>query len=471
MKASLESLLASSLNELKDLNAPVTAASEIESPVEGLQSIDAKQIEQDVMEHIQDERYNDEGALRAAACDYFEQNELEHANLRHEIAEVRESVSTVVSSMEMLSLLTSMESLDDSAVEMANNAMGAIALQAGDLQAPTVETEDGAITTASMEGLMDFIKQALGKLKKWIKEKFENIAINMRRGFIYREVMIKRIDSLQKRMDSLPEDYGIPGKPLRYDASKTSSLYSDNKLIEFKPTAMRKAFDDAYKLLTFGIDTIASDAATRSNASAEALAAILVARDSVSAETQMKDLYKVLTKDLPVSKGVTYGTEIAGLIFVDGSIGYRSRYRDVDWIMDLINLLEPNQLLVKQRRNGRTNGPADDVADLRGVLDVVVDAVEKEKTFDYAYYNELCLAWNEANECYNRLYGMVTNMEFTHMTSELWRALDIACTSMFTFLDKAYYHTENCRAPYLRLIDSVTYVLEEQMKAYVAVNR
>lgn len=470
MKSSLESLLAASLSDLKDLNEPVTSNTELDSPVESLTVISADQIQQDVLEHMKDERYNDEGAQRQATEEYFERNEQEHAALRGEIAQVQEAVSTVISSMEMLSVLVSMESIDDNTAEMAENAMGAIALQAGE-QVPSIEVEDGKLTTASMEGLTDFIKNAFSKLKKWIKEKFENMAINARRGAVYREVMIKRITALQARMEKMPEDYGIPAKLIRYDASWTSAFSMDNKPVDFTETELKKAFDEAYKLLVYGVDNLAEDAVKRSSAVADVLAGVLVARDSIAAEEQLKGLYKDLTKELPVSKAVENGREIAGMTFVDGSMGYRSRYRDVDWIMDLVNLLEPNQLGVKYRRSGRTGGQADDLKRLTAILDVVVDAVEREKTFNYDYYNELTVAWREANECYNKLWSMVVNMEFAHMTNELWRALDIACTSMFTFLDKAYYHTETCRAPYLRLINSTTSVLEEQMKAYVAINR
>jgi hypothetical protein len=470
MKSSLESLLAASLSDLKDLNAPVTSNTELDSPVESLTVISADQIQQDVLEHMKDERYNDEDAQRQVAEEYFERNEQEHAALRGEIAQVQEAVSTVISSMEMLSVLVSMESIDDNTAEMAENAMGAIALQAGE-QVPNIEVEDGKLTTASMEGLTDFIKNAFAKLKKWVKEKFENMAINARRGAVYREVMVKRITALQARMEKMPEDYGIPAKPIRYDAAWTSVFSMDNKPVDFTESELKKAFDEAYKLLVYGVDNLATDAVKRSSAVADVLAGVLVARDGITAEEQLKGLYKELTKELPVSKAVANGREIAGMTFVDGSMGYRSRYRDVDWIMDLVNLMEPNQLGVKYRRTGRTSGQADDLKRLISILDVVVDAVEREKTFNYDYYNELSVAWREANECYDKLWSMVVNMEFAHMTNELWRALDIACTSMFTFLDKAYYHTETCRAPYLRLINSTTSVLEEQMKAYVAINR
>lgn len=470
MKSSLESLLAASLSDLKDLNEPVTSNTELDSPIESLSVIAAEQIEQDVLEHMKEERYSDEGTQRQIAEDYFERNEQEHAALRGEIAHVQEAVSTVISSMEMLSVLASMESIDNSTAEMAENALGAIALQAGET-APRLEVEDGKLTTASMEGLTDFIKNAFSKLKKWIKEKFENMAINARRGAVYREVMLKRIASLQARMEQMPEDYGIPSKVIRYDASWTSAFSMDNKPLDFTETALKKALDDTYKVLVYGVDKLAEDAVKRSSAVADVLAGVLVARDSIAAEEQLKGLYKELTKELPVIKAVEYGRELAGMTFIDGSMGYRSRYRDVEWIMDLVNLLEPNQLGVKYRRTGRTGGQADDLKALKAILEVVIDAVEREKTFDYAYYSELSVAWREANECYNKLWSMVVNMEFAHMTNELWRALDIACTSMFTFLDKAYYHTETCRGPYLRLINSTTSVLEEQMKAYVAINR
>ncbi|MNU09903.1 hypothetical protein D3C72_2567510 [compost metagenome] len=66
---------------------------------------------------------------------------------------------------------------------------------------------------------------------------------------------------------------------------------------------------------------------------------------------------------------------------------------------------------------------------------------------------------------------MVTNNHLPQLNNELWRALDVACSAMFVIVERAYYQTLYMRAPSFRLIQGLVYVCEEQVNAYVAVNR
>jgi hypothetical protein len=470
MKVSIESILAASLSDLKELNQSVDTAEVQEGPVEGLLTIDSKQIEQEVLEHMQDERYTDETTLRQVAEDFFASGELDRSRAAGELKEVREVVTSAVTSLEMLGVLASMESITDETVEVANKALGAVALQTG-TPVPVIEAEDGKVTEASMEGLLDFIKAAFAKMKKWIKEKLENIRISMRRGFTHKQALIARLQACQKRLESLPEEYGIPGKPLRYDTTETAYFYLDGKEIEFEAADLKKLFTETYKLLEYGVTKLADDASERSVTLGTKLPTILVARDQVGAEEIARGMYKDVTKELPVSKAVKYGRDIGGINFVDGSMGYRSRYRDAEWIMELVNLIEANQLFGRHRRTGRVSGKAVDLNELREILDIVADNLEKQYTFDFVYYYTLVEAWGAANNDYERLVGMVQGADFPQMNSELWRAVDIACNAMFYFLDKAYYHAEVCRDPHFRVLHASLYVAEEQLKAYVATNR
>lgn len=470
MKSSLESLLAASLSDLQQISTHAEASDD-SSPIETLNTITSEQINAEVLEHIKEERYQDEDGLRDYAEEYAEANQLDHAAMRAEIEDVRETVQVVAASMEMLSLMASMESIDGDTLVTANTTLSNIASQAGEPQAPVLLVEDGKITTASMEGLVDFIKNVMTKLKNWIKEKFENMAISMRRGNMYRQTLIKRVEALQARMNKLPEDYGIPAKALKYDINWILTLYEDGQPIPFNAKALKASSDEALKLMTFATSKMAEEAVKRSSAIGDVIAGVLVARDENAAEEQLRKLFKDVSGKLPVEDAVKYGSEKAGATFIDGGVNYRSRYRDAEWIMELVRLLEVNQLFVRYRRSGRMDIKVLDVAELRDILDVAINLMEDPVMTDYGYFNELSGAWHDANEVYGKLWTMVNSMQFAHMNNELWRAFDVSVSGMFILLDKTYYHIESLRAPSYRLLSGMLYVLEEQMKAYAAVNR
>jgi len=471
MKSSLESLLAASLGELKELNSPVGDAIEQPGPVEGLGALTVEQIEEEVLEHLKEERYSGEDNLRQVSCDFFEQNELEHAKLQADINDVRETVATVVSSMEMLAVLTSMESLETDTVIAANNALSAIALQSGEPEAPMVVVDDGKITDASMESLVDFIKDAFGRLKKWIKEKFQNIQIAMRRGTMHRQVLLKRLDAVKDRLDSLPENYGIPSKPLRYDPQYTLMLFSDDRSIPLTASDFKAAVKDAMTLMESAIDKVVPDAAKRSETLADGVFKALTSRDYPAADTALREAFNATAAKLPIEAIVTRGKEQAGITFIDPALSYRSRYREAEWIMDLLTQLDMNQAMVKYRRVGQFDGKVAELSDLKALFMEVATLYEHPSLTNYAYYAEAVMAWEAASKAFNRMVGIGQAGGLTQMNHELWRAVDVGTSGMFRFIDKAYYHTEMCRAPAYRLLSGMLYVLEEQLKAYAAVNR
>ncbi|MNZ31110.1 hypothetical protein D3C78_484020 [compost metagenome] len=390
--------------------------------------------------------------------------------MKREIAEIRELVGTVASSMEMLSVVASMEDIDSTAVVSANTAIANIASSVGEELPPVLVAEDGEFTTASMESLVNFVKDILIRLKKWIKTKFENMAISFRRGNLYRGTLIKRVHALQARMDSMPNDYGIPSKSPRYDVNYLVQMYNDGNPIPFSAEALGPVCGQIVTLIEKATKDIAPDAVRRSTAIGDVIATILVARDENSAEDSMRKLFKDVTGPLPVEGIAPAGKEFMGVFYKEPAVG-RSRYRDAEWIMDLVQMLEFNQMPVSARRSGRYELSMLDLPQLRNVLDVVVDLMENDAVSNMDYFNQLSAAWGDAGDVWERLWQMVTTMEFGHMNNELWRAFDIATTAMFEFLNKAYYHIEDLRAPYFRMMSGSLYILEEQMKSYVAVNR
>lgn len=474
MKASLESLLADSLNGVTQPIGPNVVE---DGPTEGLSIITSEQIAADVVEHMKDERYQDPDTLSETCRDFLEQNELEHAQLHGAIGEIKEMVGGAIASMEMLATVASMENIDQSTLDMANSAIGNINNQYGvDGIAPILQLSDNSFTTASMEGLVDWVKKALGSIKKWIVEKFQNMAINQRRSMISRATLLDRAEAVQARIQKLGSDYGIPAKQMRYNPKALFSLYRENAFIPFEPAAMTAGVKEASAMMSFANENIYKDAITRSDAIGDVIADVLVARDELAAEEKLRAIFKNVTTPLPIDTfmaqhNVRDREMVGGITFLDPSKQYRTNYRDAEWIMELVRLVDMNQAQLKYRQVGSVPSTVYDIPVLQDILGAVGEILNDPALSDMTFYDELCQAWGQANTVYNKLYTMIMSMEFPHMNNELWRALDVGCTAMFMFLDKAYYHTNVMRSPMYRYCDALLYVVEEQMKAYVAVNR
>ena len=474
MKSSLESLLSDSLN---GVTQPVTTTVEDQGPVEGLTLITSEQIASDVVEHMKDERYQDPEYLSESCRDFLEQNELEHAELRGSINEIRDMVGGAMASMEMLSVVASMENIDQSALAAANSAIGNINNQYGvDGVAPVLELSDNTFTTASMEGLVDWVKKAMSSIKKWIVEKFQNMAINQRRASVGRATLLARAEAVQDRIQKLGSDYGIPAKQMRYNPKALFSLYREGAFIPFEPAAMSAAVREAADMMVFANENIYKDAITRSDAIGDVIADVLVARDEIAAEEKLRAIFKTATAPMPID---TYMAQhnvrdreiVGGITFLDPARQYRTNYRDAEWIMEMVRVVDMNQAMLKYRQVGSVPSTVYDIPVLQDILDAVGTILDNPALSDMTFYDELCGAWGQANKVYARLYNMIMSMDFPHMNNELWRALDVGTTGMFMFLDKAYYHTHVLRSPMYRYADALLYVLEEQMKQYVAVNR
>lgn len=465
MKPSLESILKESLGQLQSLNPEDT------SPVETLETLTLEEIQQDSLNHIQQERYNSEDGLRGVIEDYLEKNEEDHARIKADIQEVRETVGTVVSSMEMLSLLASMESIDNTAVVAANAALSNIAHQAGE-EAPVVVAEDGQITDVSMESVVDFVKKALSNLRKWIKEKFQNMALAFRRGTNSRVAIAKRIGAAQARLNSLPSDYGIPAKAVRYSTDFTPLIYRAGAILPFDKKSLAVAAAEAVETLKKGVNEISTTGVKYSTVLGDAIGQAMIARDEFSADQVLRKAFKEASGEWPVQKLVKVDHELAGgMTFLAPDTNIRINYRDAEWIMELVRFMRTNQARVMYRRSGQGPSQISELPDLQEVLNTVSDILNDPALNDYSYYTEISIAWNEAQKVYERMMTMAMNMHMGHLNNELWRAVDIGTTAMFEILQKSYYQTETFRAPPFRLIHGLLYVVEEQLKAYVAVNR
>lgn len=472
MKSSLESLLEESLSGLKSLSQQITP--EQQGPMEGMETITAEQISEDVLAHTKDERYGDLDHQQICQ-DFITQNDAEHSNLQSQISDIQSVVGNVISSMEMLSTITSMESVTSGDLDMANAAVANISNQY-DTEAPPELVADGdSISEVSMEGLVDWVKKSLTAMKKWIVEMFQNMAMNQRRAVVSQTALFERANALRKRMSTIPEDYGIPSKQIRYDPAQIFNLYTAGSTVPFEESALATMVGEAIALAEFASAEISKDAVTRSEVMADVVADILVARSDTVAEEKLKAAFEKVITPLPVETFLkerkVRDREISGLTFKDPALTYRSRYRDATWITNVMDMLEMNQASCTVRRTGAVPSGVLDIATIEMLIEHTGTIIDSQVITNQNHFNELGHAWQEANRVYNRLITMVQTMEFPHMNSELWRALDVAVTAMFQILDKGFNHTSILRVPMFRVASGLLYVAEEQVKAYVAVNR
>ena len=472
MKTSLESLLEESLSGLKSLAKQSPA--ELVGPEEGMAVMTAEQINEDVIAHVQEERYGEDD--RQQVCqDFIEQNAVEHGRMQSQISEIQEIVGSTISSMEMLSTVASMENVTDGDLDMANTAIANVSSQYGTDVPPALVAEDGAISEVSMEGLIDWVKKSLTAMKKWIVEMFQNMAMNQRRAIVSQTALFERANALRKRMSTIPEDYGIPSKQIRYDPAQIFNLYTAGSTVPFEESALATMVGEAIALAEFASAEISKDAVTRSEVMADVVADILVARSDTVAEEKLKAAFEKVITPLPVETFLkerkVRDREISGLTFKDPALTYRSRYRDAAWITNVMDMLEMNQASCTVRRTGAVPSGVLDIATIEMLIEHTGTIIDSQVITNQNHFNELGHAWQEANRVYNRLITMVQTMEFPHMNSELWRALDVAVTAMFQILDKGFNHTSILRVPMFRVASGLLYVAEEQVKAYVAVNR
>lgn len=473
MKSSLESLLEESLSGLKSLSQQITP--EQQGPMEGMETITAEQINEDVLAHTKDERYGDLDHQQICQ-DFITQNDAEHSNLQSQISDIQSVVGNVISSMEMLSTIASMESVTSGDLDMANAAVANISNQY-DTEAPPELVADGdSISEVSMEGLVDWVKKSLRAMKKWIVEMFQNMAMNQRRATVSQAALFERAIAVRNRMATLPADYGIPSKQVRYDPAYLFNLFVEGSVVPFEEKALSSMVHEVVTLAEFATDSIGKDAVSRSTTMADVVADILVARTELVAEEKLKDAFESITTPLPVD---TYLNERkirdrefgGGLLFVDPSRTYRSRYRDAAWIAKVMDMLEMNQVAASRRRTGAIPSGVLDLETIQLLIDRAGDIIDSQVISDHSFYNEIGAAWQEANKVYNRLITMVQNMDFPQMNNELWRALDVAVTAMFHILEKGFNHTTVLRRPMFHVASSLIYIAEEQVKAYTAVNR
>ena len=470
MRTSLESLLDSSLNGLRELSSQVADNIDHLGPVEGLSVVTGEQIHDEVLEHVKDERYNSTDNCQEACADLIEKNEEEHAKFRRDLADLSEVVTSMTVGMEAMKCITSMESITDADLGVANAALGNIQTFDG-LVPPMLVAEGGELTQASMEGMGQYIKDLYTKFKKILKSMMANMAASQRRALVNYTTMDKRIEAVVKRLNALGDDYGVPQKGLRYDPRLITGIVFDGKPLALEPAAIRAAGARVKAVTDFGNNKVCDDSIKRSEDIADKLSASMVARDPIKIEQSFKEMFKNAIHPLPAREYSKDLGQLAGLTFLDSKLHWRTNYRDVPWIMDLYECAESPAVIYSRLKSAIVDSRYFNAEELGQIVAEVGDLLADRNLRDYAFYDSLHLATVEIDKAATTAINVFLSIDSDALPNEIWRAINVAYDAMFSFITKAYYSVCMLKEPQAMLIHSLLYVLEEQVKGIEKVNR
>jgi hypothetical protein len=402
--------------------------------------------------------------------DYIQQNEAAHGVIREELKDLRNHVSAVTGSMEMLSVLTSFESVDPHTVMIANVALESLGRRI-DIDTPSLEAIDGKITDASMEGLLDFLKAGANKVKNWFKTLFDNMALNNLRAQKSYATFEARIKRLQGILSKLPQDLGIPpAASVNYNDLYIYGLYDAGKPIEFTPTALTAAVKSAGALGMMGINENAKEHLANIKVISSTLPSLLMSIGDDGGEKACRDMVSKLALPPTLPKALNYGTEQPGGVTYRES-QYRPSIRVASWAQIMVEMIERDRTSCQFRRTGRAVVGVMDVQDMEKVLDAMIDVITNRYDRYEGYWGELVEAYNDSVSAYNKTLGLAQGTDHSELTSEVWKAIDLASYAMIEMFNCIVTETTNVGLPSGRLLDSVLYVIEEQVGRYVKVNR
>lgn len=402
--------------------------------------------------------------------DYVEQNEAAHGVIREELKDLRNHMSAVTGSMEMLSVLTSFEAIEPQTLMFANVAFENLARSVGGV-APSLESHDGKITDVSMEGLLDFLKAGAAKVKNWFKTLFDNMALSSMRSQKSYATFEARIKRLQGIIGKLPSDMGAPqAASVGYNDLYIYGLYEAGKPIEFTQAGLSAAIKAAGAVGAMGINENAKEHLANVKVINSTLPSLLMNVGDDGGEKACRDMVGklVLTPTLP--KALNYGTELAGGVTYRES-NYRPSVRVASWAQIMVEMVEKGRTSCQLRRTGRVAVQVLTVADMEKILDEMIDYISARYDRYEGYWGELVEAYNDSVSAYNKTLGLAQGTDHDELTSEVWKAIDLASYVMIDLFNVITNEASNVGIPAGRLIDSVLYVIEEQLSRYVKVNR
>lgn len=401
---------------------------------------------------------------------YVEENEAAHNVLREDIKDLRNTMSAVTGSMEMLTTMTALKEVSPEAVMMANASLESLVRPTG-LAIPSFESINGKITNASLEGLLDFLKAGASKIKTWFKTLFDNMALNKLRNQRSYATFEARIKRMQNIIGGMSSDVGLSRSAVvPYNDLYTNALYMAGKPIDFTVAGLAAAIKSAGALGMIGIEQNAKEHLANNKIINSTLPSLLMTIGNDGGEQATRDMVSKLSLTPTLPKALNYGTEQAGGVTYREA-NYRPSIRVATWAQIMVEMVEKERTACQIRRTGRAAISLLDVKDIDAVLNVMIDTITDRYDRYEGYWGELVDAYNDSVSAYNKTMGLAQGTDHRELTSEVWKAIDLASYVMMDLFNVIMRETSNVGIPSARLIDSVLYIVEEQLKAYAKVTR
>ena len=401
--------------------------------------------------------------------DYMEENDAAHEIMRQDIKQLQGHMDVVSHSMEMLSVLKGMRDVEDHTVKAANVALESLAKKV-DYPAPSLSAQNGQFTTASMEGLVDFLKAGANKIKNWFKDLGAAMELSSLRQQTTYAGFQARIRRVQGIITKLPKEYGRPVALIPYQDTYTMALYADGKPIEFTETELAKAMKDVGALGMLGLTDNAKERLTTITSISKVLPSLLMSIGDDGGEKATRAMVESLKNPEALPKAVNYGREHAGgVTYRDPT--YRPSVRTASWAQPMVEIIERDRVQYGIRRNGRSSIQMLELDAMDKVMDTMAGYLDDRQDRYNGYWGDLRDAYGDAVTAYNKTLGLAQSTNHNELTSEVWKAIDLASYVMMQMFNVIQYEAFNAGIPAARFIDSALYVIEEQLIRYVKVNR
>lgn len=401
--------------------------------------------------------------------DYIQQNEAAHSVMREEIKSLRGQVEAVTGTMEMMAVISNMESFDVHSAAMLNVNMAHLGRVAG-LPVPTFESIDDKFPEASMEGLVEFLKAGVDKIKNWFSDRNDQIRLDAVRQRNSSANFAARIQRIREIIKKLPEEHGKPVQPCQYKDQYLFSLFENNGAIEFDKESLAEVVAASTKLRSFATSVNADEHLANIKAISAVLPSLLMSIGNDGGEKATKDMIDKLAIPPSLTKMITYGKEVAGGVTYRSNT-YRPSMRVAGWAQLLVELAERDRTEMQLRRNGRISIDYVDVKVMDDIVESIAQFLDRLDNEYSNYSGNITEAYNDAVSAYNKTLGLARNTDHSELTSEVWKAIDLASYVMMNTFKYIQVETFDLSVPSLRLIDGILYVFEEQLLRYVKVNR
>lgn len=403
------------------------------------------------------------GALAEELEEHIESDRVEQQEMKAEIHDLQDRMAGVSSAMEMLSLLKSMESIDPVTLGMANGVLRSHG-------APSLESIDGILAQQSVDDLSSYLQANVSKLGGWFKDMFDRMKVNGLRGQRTLGNFEARIKRMQALLDKLPEDLGQPMGQIAYNPRYLLGLYADGKPLEFTEAALGAAIKQVSGLTLCALKANSDERLAVVKVITADMPTILMSVGEDGGEKITKAMVEKLKVPEALEKELKYGTELpGGFTYLEPM--YKPSIRIASWGQPMVEIIEKQRTRFQMRRNGRGSPSMMTPKDIDGVLEASIEHIDAVLGVYDNFWGGLVEAYQEAAKAYNKTLALASNTDHSQLTSEVWKAVDVASYVMMRSFDVILNELTNVHYPALVLIDSALYVCEEQLIRYVKVNR